>query len=102
MARRFHRLRIVVLKCYTPSAKLVASHGDLDDWFRVLLSGAAERYATNNLHRVSLEVTGYDAVSGQYPGTVDGVDAIVVTGSGNGAYEPIEWIQTLEKYIQGM
>ena len=35
MACRLRRLRIVVLKCYTPSAKLVASYGDLTDWFRV-------------------------------------------------------------------
>lgn len=102
MASRFRRLHIVVLKCYAPSAKLVASHGDLTDWFRVFLTKGVERHAAKTSHCIALEVSGYNVVFGEYPGDLDNVDAVVVTGSGNGAYEPIEWIQTLEEYIQSM
>lgn len=48
---------------------------------------------------MKLAVVGYDTVREEYPTSLVGVDAIIVSGSPNSAYQDLQWIKVLTKYI---
>ena len=37
----------------------------------------------------------------EYPPVLEDIDAIIITGSPNGAYQELEWIATLHKFVVG-
>ncbi|KAH6976306.1 class I glutamine amidotransferase-like protein [Ilyonectria sp. MPI-CAGE-AT-0026] len=77
--------------------------GGFDAIFQSWLSLGAE--AVNQKHRdresIQVKVTGYDAIKDQvYPDNLNGVDAIVITGSPSAAFNDLPWINRLRLYLQ--
>jgi GMP synthase-like glutamine amidotransferase len=80
-------LRIAILETGEPPGDLEKRFGDYPHMFEDLLSGGDRSFQT------------YDIQKGEYPrpGTFD---AILVTGSPAGAYDPEPWIKPLEAFLR--
>ncbi|KAK5443409.1 hypothetical protein LTS15_010754 [Exophiala xenobiotica] len=63
--------------------------------FASVLENAAQRLALPS----PVEITGWDAINGQFPDPT-AVDAIIVTGSMAGAYDTYPWIKPLADFIK--
>jgi GMP synthase-like glutamine amidotransferase len=80
-------LRIAILETGEPPGDLEQRFGDYPHMFEALLSGGDRTFQA------------YDIQKGEYPepGTFD---ALVVTGSPAGAYDPLPWIKPLEAFLR--
>jgi GMP synthase-like glutamine amidotransferase len=94
-------LNVAVFNCGYTSPCIQERRGQYDEIFAALLQPSLERVraktATN--FNISLNVRGYDTVKQEYPVTLDEIDAIIISGSPNGAYQQLAWIQTLCQYV---
>lgn len=96
-------VNIVILNCGYTSTIIEKARGQYHDIFAALLQAAVDRLSTQDGRpKVRLQMKGWDVVSQKYPTTLDSVDAIIVTGSPNGAYQDLDWINTLNQYISRM
>ncbi|KAH6889607.1 class I glutamine amidotransferase-like protein [Thelonectria olida] len=91
-------ISVAVFKCGYTCPSIQHERGQFEDIFASLLEPAAERVCTKTT-KVKLNITGWDTVDQVYPPTLDGIDAIIVSGSPNGAYEDLEWIRALNAYL---
>lgn len=97
-------LNIAVLNCGYTCQSIQEARGQYHDLFGAILLPAAERAnrkATGS-RRVKLEITGWDTVNQVYPPSLEDIDGIIISGSPNSAYEELEWIQTLNRFVAGM
>ena len=80
-------MRIAILETGSPPGDLEARFGGYPSMFETLLAGGGRSFQT------------FDVTAGQYPapGTFD---ALIVTGSPAGAYEPLPWIAPLEAFLR--
>jgi GMP synthase-like glutamine amidotransferase len=80
-------LRIAILETGEPPGDLEQRYGDYPAMFEELLSGGDRTFKA------------YDIQNGEYPepGTFD---ALLVTGSPAGAYDPLPWIAPLEDFLR--
>lgn len=91
---------IAVLNCGYTSPIIQKERGQYSDIFTALLLPAAEQVAQRQgLASLQLKVKGYDTVNEEYPSTLDDVDAIIVSGSPNSAFQDLSWIRRLDEYI---
>jgi GMP synthase-like glutamine amidotransferase len=79
-------MRIAILETGSPPGDLQARFGDYPSMFEALLAGDGRSFQT------------FDVTTGRYPapGTFD---ALIVTGSPAGAYEPLPWIGELSDFL---
>ncbi|VUC26805.1 unnamed protein product [Clonostachys rosea] len=94
-------LSIAVLNCGYTCQSIQEARGQYHDLFAAILQPAAQRAnrkATDGQH-VKLEITGWDTVNQVYPPSLDGIDAIIISGSPNSAYDQLEWIQALNRFV---
>ncbi|KAK7217550.1 hypothetical protein V2G26_005553 [Clonostachys chloroleuca] len=94
-------LNIAVLNCGYTCQSIQEARGQYHDLFGAILLPAAERAnrkATGS-RRVKLEITGWDTVNQVYPPSLEDIDGIIISGSPNSAYEELEWIQTLNRFV---
>jgi hypothetical protein len=91
-------ISVAVFKCGYTCPSIQNERGQYDDIFASLLEPAAERVCTKTT-KLKLNITGWDTVNQVYPPTLDGINAIIVSGSPNGAYQDLEWIQALNAYL---
>jgi GMP synthase-like glutamine amidotransferase len=96
---------VAVLNCGYTNPIVQKARGQYHDIFNSLLQPAVARACGNIDSRVSrpvqLSISGWDTVNQEYPDTLEGIDAIIISGSPNGAYEDLEWIHRLNKYVAG-
>ncbi len=80
-------MRIAILETGTPPGDLEPRFGDYPSMFEALLAGDGRSFKA------------YDVQHGQFPepGTFD---ALIVTGSPAGAYDPLPWIAPLEAFLR--
>lgn len=80
-------MRVAILETGEPPGDLETRFGDYPAMFEALLSGGDRTFQA------------YDVQKGEYPepGTFD---ALVVTGSPAGAYDPLPWIAPLEDFLR--
>ncbi|KAH7408832.1 class I glutamine amidotransferase-like protein [Phaeosphaeria sp. MPI-PUGE-AT-0046c] len=64
--------------------------------FHSLLCKAAK----NTLSNLTIKSTDFDVKKFEYPINVSDFDAIVISGSANSAYDDLEWIHNLTKFIK--
>jgi GMP synthase-like glutamine amidotransferase len=79
-------MRIAILQTGQPPAQLEQRFGGYPSMLAHLLEGGSRTFET------------YDVTQGRYPapGTFD---AILITGSPAGAYDPLPWIESLEVFL---
>lgn len=95
-------IRIAVLNCMTPIKPVFDARGPFDRIFQSLFGSAAERINTRlDLSLIKIKCIGYDCTKGEYPPSLDAVDAVVITGSTASAYDGVPWVYTLIQYTQG-
>ncbi|KAH7127905.1 class I glutamine amidotransferase-like protein [Dactylonectria estremocensis] len=96
-----HVISVAVFNCGYTAPSIQNARGQFHEIFAALLTPALERVCHNNLElpNVTLDIKGWDTVNQEYPPTLDKIDAIIVTGSPNGAYEDLEWIRTLDRHL---
>jgi GMP synthase-like glutamine amidotransferase len=80
-------LRIAILETGEPPGDLEQRFGDYPHMFEDLLSGGDRSFKA------------YDIQKGDYP-KPGSFDALVVTGSPAGAYDPEPWIKPLEEFLR--
>ncbi|RMJ13103.1 hypothetical protein CDV36_007214 [Fusarium kuroshium] len=91
-------INVAVLNCGYTSPVIEKERGQYHDIFRVLLRDAVHR-SSSLTNKPNLHLEGWDVVNQKYPLCLDRVDAIIVTGSPNSAYQPLEWIYVLQHYV---
>ncbi|KAJ9137130.1 hypothetical protein NKR23_g9379 [Pleurostoma richardsiae] len=96
-----HVISIVVLNCGYTSPSIEKERGQYDDIFASLLLPAAERVSARiaKTTKLKFNIKGYDTVKQVYPLTLQGIDAIIISGSPNGAYQDLEWIRKLDGFV---
>jgi GMP synthase-like glutamine amidotransferase len=80
-------VRIGILETGYPPAHLVDEHGSYPDMLRRFVGEDAARYEV------------FDVQKREYPADAAGFDALLVTGSPAGVYDPYEWIGELIGYL---
>lgn len=116
-----NRLHVAVLDTDIPCLSVYAQQGLYSSHFRILLQNAAERLnKSGNIQLqngpLAVHVTAFDAVGGTLPpldclrtiprspgineGHFGAIDAILITGSAQSAYDPYPWIAQLQSFIQ--
>lgn len=83
-------MRVGILKTDTVREDLVEEFGEYPDMFQVLLGDADPE----------LEFVVYDVENGDYPASIDEVDAYLMTGSKSSVYEDEEWIHRLSDFVR--
>lgn len=66
--------------------------------FHELLCDAAKSTSSN----LKVTSTDFDVKENGYPSNISDFDAIVISGSANSAYDDLEWIHNLTKFIQNV
>lgn len=96
-----HTVSAVVLNCGYTCPSIEEKRGQYDDIFASILLPAFERASSRAAKGTSLKlnIKGYDTVKQVYPLTLQGVDAIIISGSPNGAYQDFEWIKKLIRFV---
>jgi GMP synthase-like glutamine amidotransferase len=79
-------VRIAILKTGAPPAGLEARFGGYPEMFEALLAGGGRKFEA------------YDVALGDYP-DLGRIDALLITGSSAGAYDPLPWIAPLQAYL---
>lgn len=64
--------------------------------FHELLCDAAKKSSPD----LKIESTDFDVKQSAYPSNISAFDAIIISGSANSAYDDLEWIHNLTKFIQ--
>ncbi|KAH7176893.1 class I glutamine amidotransferase-like protein [Dactylonectria macrodidyma] len=92
---------VAVFNCGYTAPSIQNARGQFHEIFTALLKPAFQRVRDSNpeLPDIALDIKGWDTVKQEYPSTLDKIDAILVTGSPRGAYEDLEWIRTLDRYL---
>ncbi|KAI8587035.1 class I glutamine amidotransferase-like protein [Geranomyces variabilis] len=93
------RLRIALLICDTPLPVVVEKYGDYEKLFGELLRQGAAAYSAST-KPVNLEIEAFNVVEGQYPVDISNFSAFVLTGSKYSAYEDLDWINKLKRFMQ--
>jgi GMP synthase-like glutamine amidotransferase len=82
------RVRIGILETGYPPAHLADAHGSYPDMFRRFIGEDAAAWQV------------FDVQKGQYPSAAEAWDAVMVTGSPAGVYDPYPWIGELIGWLQ--
>jgi len=80
-------MRIAILETGTPPGDLAERFCDYPAMFSALLAGQDRAFET------------YDVTRGDFPASED-FDALIVTGSSAGAYDPLPWISPLKDFLR--
>ncbi|KAL4872556.1 hypothetical protein BDV12DRAFT_161773 [Aspergillus spectabilis] len=92
-------LRIAVLECDTPPENANARYGGYVGVFTKLLNESVQ--ALNQPERLDgLEISRFDVVSEQSYPDLEGVDAVLLTGSKHNSFENHPWILKLVSFTQ--
>jgi len=83
-------VRIGILETGYPPAHLVDEHGSYPDMLRRFVGEDAARYDV------------FDVQAGEFPNKPTDYDALLVTGSPAGVYDPYPWIGELIGYLQAV
>jgi GMP synthase-like glutamine amidotransferase len=79
-------MRIAILQTGTPPGDMAETFGSYPDMFETLLAGDGRSFEQ------------FDVTRGQYP-KPGAFDALLITGSAAGAYEPLPWIAPLKDFL---
>ncbi|KAH6896823.1 class I glutamine amidotransferase-like protein [Thelonectria olida] len=91
-----YTLRVAMLNADIPVPNVAARTKTYGAIFHNLLTDAAHRIAPH----LKVESTDFDVVQGDYPESLSGFDAILVTGSASSAYNDEPWIHKLDAYLK--
>ena len=79
-------MKLAIIETGRPPGELAERYGDYPSMFERLLGGG-------------FETESFDVQAGELPG--NGHDAILITGSPAGVYDPLPWIEPLQQFIRG-
>lgn len=101
MAVKGRHISVAVFNCGYTCPAIQEERGLYHEIFASLLQPAVQRLSSqaNSGTKPTLHVTGWDTTKQEYPPTLEGIDAIVISGSPNGAYQDLPWIQKLINYV---
>ncbi len=82
-------MKLGLLQCDDVTPSLQAVHGNYPAMFERLLHD----------YFPALELQVYRTQDGELPDSVDSCDAYLTTGSRHGVYDPLPWIETLQRFV---
>lgn len=95
MALEVRRLRVAMLNADTSVPNVYADLGTFGDILhRKLLAAAGRR-----CDRLEIVHSVYNVVMGEYPDSLDDLDAVFITASAASSYDHEAWIKKLEEYV---
>lgn len=83
-------MKIAILRADSVRPEFTARYGEYPEMFIALLRQVDP----------GLEFVTYDVEHGEYPGSTDGIDAWLITGSKASVYEDEAWIRKLEDFVR--
>lgn len=94
-------LNVVVFNCGYTCPSIERERGEFHRMFNSFLQPAVPRLSSQARPKteIRLLVKGLDATKQEYPPSFEGIDAIIISGSPNGAYQDLDWIHALDKYV---
>ncbi|KAF3765359.1 class I glutamine amidotransferase-like protein [Cryphonectria parasitica EP155] len=98
MAFQHHRIRVAMLNADTSNPNTYANMGTFGDILHYVLAAAASRLSTG----LAIEHETFDVVRGEYPASVFGFDAVMITASSASSYDDQPWIRTLQEYLMSL
>ncbi|KAI3394038.1 hypothetical protein diail_3303 [Diaporthe ilicicola] len=88
-------LRVAMLNADTSVPNVYANLGTFGDILhRKLLAAADRRY-----HRLNIVHSVFNVVMGEYPDSLDDLDAVFITASAASSYDDEAWIKRLQEYV---
>lgn len=95
-------IRVAVFECLQLADNIAQSRGQFRDVFATWLHKASVSYNSRRpfSEHVRIETTAWNVVQGHYPPALDGIDAIIVSGSTASAYDQCPWVARLAEYIK--
>ncbi|OAP54957.1 hypothetical protein AYL99_10657 [Fonsecaea erecta] len=108
-------LHLAILICEVLPPVVSCLRGPFDQIFQNFFDRGAKRLSNGNNNdyndeqqwpglrkQIKVKTTPYNATAFQLPDAeaLEGLDALVVTGSSAGAYEDIEWVKHLQRFLQ--
>ncbi|KAM0817501.1 putative Glutamine amidotransferase domain-containing protein [Seiridium cardinale] len=95
-------VRVAVFECLELADNIAQSRGQFRDVFTAWLQKAAVSYNSRRRpsEQVRIETTGWNVAQGRYPPSLNGTDAIIVSGSTASAYDQFPWIFRLAEYLK--
>ncbi|KAI0167384.1 class I glutamine amidotransferase-like protein [Pestalotiopsis sp. NC0098] len=95
-------VRVAVFECLELADNIAQARGQFNDVFAAWLHRASLSYNEQRplSEQVQIESTAYRVIEGQYPPSLDGIDAIIVSGSTASAYDQDPWIVRLAEYLR--
>lgn len=88
-------VRVAMLNADTSTPNVYGGLGTFGDILQRVLAAAAPQAQKG----LSIRHSVYNVVDGQYPESLDDVDAIVITASAASSYDDQYWIKALERYV---
>jgi len=89
-------LRIAVLECDTPLDRTRSVYGSYGGVFKALLASGAKALAEDTGTKpVELDITTYDVVAAETYPKLEDIDAVLLTGSRQNAFDNAPWIEKL-------
>lgn len=95
MAPRAHYLRVAMLNADTSVPNVYADMGTFGDILHRKVVAAAERM----YEQLEIVHSVYNVVLGEYPASIDDLDAVFITASAASSYGSEGWIERLEQYV---
>jgi GMP synthase-like glutamine amidotransferase len=96
-------IRIAMLNADEPVPEVYVNRAPTyGQMFHNLLISASSRLESNSSTSKSvlkIESTEYDVRKLEYPPDLNVVDAVLITGSANAAYDDVEWVRQLDAYV---
>lgn len=95
-------LRIAVLECDEPIGRTKEKYGGYGNLFHELLDHSAKHLKAKEGKEVELDVTKYDVVRHEVYPELEGVDAVLLTGSKFNSFDNDPWILKLVEFVRGV
>ncbi|CAK1358493.1 putative glutamine amidotransferase-like protein [Cercospora beticola] len=93
-------LRIAVLECDEPIGRTKEKYGGYGNLFHELLDHSAKHLKAKEGKEVELDVTKYDVVRHEVYPELEGVDAVLLTGSKFNSFDNDPWILKLVEFTR--
>lgn len=96
-------IRVAVLECENLPPNIVRSHGNFTKVFQDWLASGTRKYNSDRRHNeyITIVTSRWRVKDGRYPPDLDYVDAVLITGSFDAAYDNAPWITTLQNFLSG-
>ncbi|KAJ2983803.1 hypothetical protein NQ176_g429 [Zarea fungicola] len=97
------KIRIAILNADEPVPAVRAIYPTYGSVFHSLLAKSAARLSdpvSAGMKLITIQSQEFNVVKNEYPSSLEGFDALLITGSAASSYEKLEWVRRLDAYVK--